>query len=339
MSGNSPGQDAIEQRLRRSIEAYHEAALLYAAVKLALAEKMGARSWTATALAEALGLSAPHLARFLRGLCSTGICEQRPGDNFALTPFGQSLTQDSSLGQKARIVVEQYWLPWANLIASLPAGTPAFDQIFGMSVFDWRREHPAQGALFDSYLAKETSAHTGVIVESLDLSGVRTVAEIGGGYGALLAAILKAHPHIAGVLFERQHKLDGAKAYLQSLGVDERVALASDDCLAEIPMKADLYLLKGVLQQHDDAGAAAILRNCRAAMTDRTRLVIIEQLLPERAADDSAAVMLDLHMMTITGGRARSLPEFEALLSDAGFTLSKLTQTPAGLSIIQAGTA
>jgi hypothetical protein len=106
--------------------------------------------------------------------------------------------------------------------------------------------------------------------------------------------------------------------------------------LAGIPIEADLYLLKGVLQQWDDADALAILRNCRAAMTDAARLAIIERLMPECATDDPAAVMLDLHMMTITGGRVRSLVEFEGLLSLAKLALSKFTPTRSGLTIIEA---
>lgn len=284
----------IEARLRRSVDAYHEAALLYAAVKLGLAEKMGARSWTAGALAGALGLSAPHLARFLRGLCIMGVCAQRPGEDFALTPFGQSLTQDSRLGQKVRIVVEQYWVPWANLIATLPAGTPAFDRIFGISVAEWRHAHPEQGAMFASYLAKETQAETDTVLAALDVAETDRVIAVGGA--------------------------DTAR-------------------LTEIPSRADLYLLKGVLQNHDDAGAAAILRNCRAAMPDGARLVIIERLRPERAADDPAAIMLDLHMMTITGGRVRTLAEFEALLSEACLALLQATATRFGLTVIEARTA
>ena len=89
------------------------------------------------------------------------------------------------------------------------------------------------------------------------------------------------------------------------------MTFVAGDFLAAIPVQADLYLLKGVLQQWDDADALAILRNCRAAMPEGAKLAIIERLLPERAADDPAAIMLDLHMMTITGGRARSLAEFD----------------------------
>ena len=96
--------------------------------------------------------------------------------------------------------------------------------------------------------------------------------------------------------------------------------------------------MKGVLQQHDDDDDA-ILKNCRAAMPDDARLVIIERILPERAADDPASIMLDLHMMTITGGRARSLAEFDTLFSQTGLALSKVTLTRSGLTIIDAGTA
>ena len=114
---------------------------------------------------------------------------------------------------------------------------------------------------------------------------------------------------------------------------------ASNSCreiFAAIPVRADLYLLKGVLQQWDDDAAATILRNCRDAMPEGAKLVVIERLLPERASDDPAAIMLDLHMMAITGGRARSLADFERLLSQAGLALAKVTPTRSGLSLIEA---
>jgi len=130
-----------------------------------------------------------------------------------------------------------------------------------------------------------------------------------------------------------------AKPFLQVFAqfrLPERIELVAGDILSGIPVKADVYLLKGVLQQWDDAEALAILRNCRAAMLDGTRLAIIERLMPERATDDPAAVILDLHMMTITGGRVRSLAESEALLGQAGLSLSKVNPTQSGLTIIEA---
>ena len=314
-------QQAFEERLRKQIEAYHEAALVYTAVKLGLPDTLAGAPVTSQQLAAALGLSAPHLHRFLRGLCTLGICEEHTGGTFALTPFGQSLTSGSHLAMKVQIVVEQYWQPWANLVSTLQTGEAAFEHVFGISVFDWRRDNLEQGAMFDSYLAKETTAELSTIIEALDFSGIETVA------------ILQAQS--AGVSFDRAHAIGMSQPFLQLLGVAKRVEFVPGNLLEEIPVKADLYLLMGVLQQWDDAQARAILANCRKAMPDGSRLAIIERLLPKRACDDPAAIMLDLHMMAITGGRARSLAEFELLLSTAGLRLSKATPTSSGLSIIE----
>ena len=322
-------QASFEDRLRKQIEAYHEAALVYAAVKLGLPDRLAAGPATGAQLAGTLELSTPHLTRFLRGLCSIGICEELEGGAFALTSGGQSLRSGSAsrLAEKVQIVVGQYWWPWANFASSLETGKPAFEQCFGMSVFDWRARHEQQGALFDSYLAKETGAQLGAIVEVLDFSGVGTVA------------ILQTFSHFAGAPLDRSHLVELSLPFKPLLDVAKRVEFVPGNLLDGIPVKADLYLLQGVLQQYDDADALTILRNCRAAMPDGARLAIIERLLPERAADDPAAIMLDLHMMTITGGRARSLAEFETLLAEAGLTLAKVTPTTSRLRIIQAGTA
>ncbi|MGV1014730.1 MAG: methyltransferase, partial [Methyloceanibacter sp.] len=137
-------------------------------------------------------------------------------------------------------------------------------------------------------------------------------------------------------LLDQPHIVAAAQPFLQSLGVAERVQCVGGDILAGIPVTADLYLLKSVLQHWDDEAAGAILAHCRAAMPETARLLIIERLLPESAADDAGAIMLDLHMMAITGGRVRSLAEIETLLAQAGFTLAKVTPASPGLSVLTA---
>ena len=331
-------QASFAERLRRQIDAYHEAALVYAAVKLGLPDQLAAGPATSEELAETLGVSAPHLTRFLRGLCSLGICEELPDGGFALSQAGQTLRSGSPsrLAEKIQIVVGQYWWPWANFASSLKTAKPAFEQTFGTRVLDWRAAHAEQGALFDSYLAKETLAQAGPVVAALDISGTKCLADIGGGYGGLLAALLAVHPQLEAVLFDRPQTIEAAQPFLETLGIARRVKFVPGDFLAAIPVRADLYLLNGVLQQWSDDAARTILRNCHAAMPDGTRLAVIERLLPERASDDPAAIMLDLHMMTITGGRVRSLPEFTTLLSEAGLAVAKVTPTSSGLAIIEA---
>ena len=113
--------------------------------------------------------------------------------------------------------------------------------MFGTDVWAWRNENFRGGDIFAAYLAGETFAGAGPIVEALDLSGVDRVADIGGGHGGLLAAILQAHPGMRGILFDLPETIIGAKKFLKSHGVFDRVTLVGGDFLAEIPVEADLY--------------------------------------------------------------------------------------------------
>ena len=328
--------DDFEGQLALKIAAYHDAALLHAAIVLGLPERMEQRGIAADALATELGLSAPRLNRLLRGLASLGICAEAPDGTFALTPQGRSLLPGARLRQKVQIVVAQYWRPWANLAASVTTARPTFEQVFGQNVADWRRDHAEAGALFDAYLAQEALAQAPGIVAALDLSRVGSVADLGGGHGGLLAGLLQANPDLRGILFDRPHRIQAALPFLEAQGVADRVERIGGDLLTAIPIGVDLYMLAGVLQQWDDAHARAILANCRKAMRQGATLAVVERLLPEQAVDDPAAIMLDLHMMAITGGRVRSLAEIEAMLSETGFARAKATPTPSGLSVIAA---
>ena len=286
-----------------------------------LPDRMGEHAWTAEQLAGELNLSPPHLFRFLRGLVTLGICQELPDGSFALAPGGWSLRSGSQsrLDKKVQIVVEQHWQPWSDLLSCLKTGQPAFDHVFGMSVM--RMAEPAQGARRSvRILLDRGDVRSG----RPDRRGFRVRLKRGERgrnrrrRGGMLAALLIAYPCLDGALFDRPHVIEMAKLFLHAFDafrLTERIEFVPGDLFAVIPIEADLYLLKDVLQQWPDQAALAILTNCRNAMSGGARLAIIERLMPERASDDPSAVMVDLHMMTITGGRARSLAAFEALLA------------------------
>ena len=270
---------------------------------------MGARPWTAEALAKELGLSPPHLLRFLRGLVTLGICEERTEGNFALTSLGQSLKpgSPSRLGEKVLIVSSSTGSPWADLVSTLQTGTPAFDHVFGTDVWDWRNENFRGGDIFAAYLAGETFGNAGPIVEALIIYRRRPHRRHRRRpRRACLPRSFKRIP-TQGILFDLPGTIIGAKKFLKSHGVFERVTFVGGDFIAEIPVEADLYVLKSVLSigtiwaPAPSSGIAA--RPCRP----RAKLAIIERLLPEAASGDPGAVMLDLHMMVITGGRVARL--------------------------------
>ena len=332
-------QREIEAHLKEKIAAYHEAALLFTAVTSGLPDLLKAEPRTPEALAWESGLQAGPLRRFLRGLATMRLCEEREDGRFALTPAGEALTHGhpSNLGEKAFVAVGQYWMPWMSLSYTLRTGKPSFPFALNKNVADWRGRNADEGRFFFRYLAKEELANPGAVTDAIgDLGEGAAIASLGGGYGAWLADVLNRHPTAQGIVFDAPPVLDDAKRLFEALDLTDRISLVAGDVLEDVPERADVYVLKGVLQQHDDSAARTVLENCRAAMGPKARLLILERLMSETALDDPAAIMLDLHMMAITGGKARTKAEMEALIAAAGLSLAAVVPTADGTSLIEA---
>jgi AraC-like DNA-binding protein len=324
--------------LRRQIEGYQATALIYAAVNLGLPDHMQDGDWNIDQLAEDLDCPIQGLHRVLRALTAIGICEQPNEDIYRLTQAGALLSTDSSSPHRelVKIAVEQYWNPWANLADCVRSGQPAFERLQGMSPWQWRSQHVAQGVDFNSWLAKETTLAAHSVLEAVDFSVVHRLADIGGGSGGLVAKVLEVFPHLTGVLFDQPHVIDQARQALGSQGLLGRVELSEGDFFRAIPVKADLYLLKSILHDWNDACCETILRNCRSAMSPGSRLLVIERMLGSSPHTDSETVMIDIRMMLITGGRERMLFEYEQLLRKSGLKVSKIVPARSGLSVIEA---
>ena len=329
----------IEERLRKQIEAYHEAALLFTAVTARIPDLLNLGGRTPEMLASEIEMQPAPLRRVLRGLVAMRLCEELEDGRFLLTPAGKSLAigSSSSLRQKAQVVVGQYWMPWLSLMHCLETGEPSFPFVFGSTVADWRSGDKEEGDPFYRYLAKEEMAVANAddLMQSFDEFEANTIASIGSGYGGFLVPFLYAFPELRAIVFDAPAVVEGAGAMFQAHGLQHRVTLAAGNMLRTIPVEADIYVLKGVLQQHDDTQARTILENCRETLKPGAKLIVYERLMPERAIDDPAAIMLDLHMMTITGGKARTRPEMEALLASAGLSVAEVSLTYGGLSFLQ----
>jgi len=171
------------------------------------------------------------------------------------------------------------------------------------------------------------------LAAKVDWSASRRVVDIGGGSGALIAAVLAAHPHLRGVLVDLPHAMGPAHASLREAGVLDRYEFVAGDFFVSVPGEADTYMLKSVLHDWDDDRCARILACCRAAMAPGTRLWVIERVaneVPGNTPIDQAHAFSDLNMLVSTGGRERREAEFRALLDAAGVTLSRriaLTET------------
>ncbi len=161
--------------------------------------------------------------------------------------------------------------------------------------------------------------------------------DVGGGDGTLLAAILRQAPDARGLLVDVGHVINRARRTLQAADVLHRAELHDEDFRRSLPSGGDCYVLKWILHDWDDEQATTILRRCHSAALSAARLIVVERVIPEQVGtDDAEAVLADLNMMVLTGGRERTATEFTELLADAGWRLERVHPTDTGLSVIEA---
>ena len=162
------------------------------------------------------------------------------------------------------------------------------------------------------------------VVAAYDFTGLRTLVDVGGGRGVLLAAILAASPDSTGVLADRPAAIPQARAFLDSAGLTARTECVDIDFFATVPAGADAYVLSRILHDWHDVDAERILTRCREAMRPTSRLLIVDAILPERAQDQPAAIRMDVHMLMLFGARERTRAEFEAILEHTGFRVERV---------------
>jgi trans-aconitate methyltransferase len=214
-------------------------------------------------------------------------------------------------------------------------GEAAFPHVFKMDVWNYRKQLPELDEGFNRAFSENTQRVARELLSAYDFSRFRTIADLGGGYGTLLAVILQGAPHLSGILFDQVHVIDKAASHLQTTGISERLRMVGGDLFVQVPEGADLYLLKSVIHDWNDEQCERILRNCREALNDAGRLLIIERIMPRYAKQHPYQVLLDLRMLAVTGGRERSDSEFRSLLRAADMNVVRMLPLPSGFNIIE----
>jgi hypothetical protein len=224
--------------------------------------------------------------------------------------------------------------PWSGRTG----GEPAFDHVWGMNAFEFWGRNPEAGEVHDRGMATLTAYTTAAILEAYDFSRFRSVIDVGGGTGTLLAAILQKHPTLRGMLFDLPHVIERAPDVLRAAGVSDRCELAAGGFFEGVPGGHDAYLLKWIIHDWDDARAIAILRACHGAMSGRGTLLLVERVLGDRTTPaELDHYRADLLMAIATpGGKERTRREFEVLFDAAGFRLAAVVPTRSPMSVIEA---
>src|SRR4051812_15573826 len=296
---------------------------------------------SAADLAARLHVDADALHRVLRAAAVDGLLRVDRRGRFRLTRFGRTLRSDSpaTLRPWARyMALRSTREAWAGLEESVRTGRSAFERVHGVSVWDWFAAHPEEERLFAAAMRSITEFDAPALAASSLVPDAGTVCDVAGGAGTLLAEVLASRPGLRGVLVEARGVLAEAEGVLSARGVRERVELVEGDLFGSLPaVGADLWLLKNILHDWDDATSLKILGGVRRAMPAGARVVVIEQI-QERNTPHPFASLSDIQMLTqCVDGRERSREELRELLSSAGFTPGRVER--AGVSALVEGVA
>ena len=325
----------LQRRAAWLIDGFVFTQLCYVASDTGVFDQLAAGSRTSGELAAALDLDAGNLHRVLRGLAAEGVVVERGDHGFALSSLGEIVGR---MQGAVRARGELYYAAATGLRDAVRDGGSAFEHHHGQPFFHYLGAEPEREAAFHASMATRAAAESAAVIDAYDFSTVRHVVDVGGGNGILLAAILQTVPHITGVLLDRSAVLPDARATLQGAGVSSRAHCVAGDFFTDVPSGADTYMLSRVLHDWDDTDAVRILRTCRKRMPPNSRLLVVEAVLPERAADNPAVVLMDLHMLLLLGARERTLQEYADLLDHVDLEISRHipTASPVGLAVIEA---
>jgi SAM-dependent methyltransferase len=339
-SGAEPTEEerAAAATVLRMIWGIHISRAIYVVAELGLADLLAGGPMTAAQLAQATQAHEPSLYRVLRLLASLGVLTEHDNRAFGLTV----------LGERLRAGVPASMRSWAMLVESLGGvrafepiietvrtGKPGLDIAHGMDIFEFLATHPQLARGFQAAMSERTTAFAPSVAAEYDFSRMRIVADIGGGKGTLLAAILRAHRHLRGVLFDRPAVAADAAGVLRSAGVEDRCEVVPGDFFAGVPDGADGYILANVLHDWDDARAVQILRACRRAMATGGRVLIVERLIPNDPHTAVPVLLSDLNMLVFTGGQERTNAEYGELLTAAGLQLARVQPVASPYGVIE----
>jgi predicted O-methyltransferase YrrM len=328
---------AAAQRLIELATAEWVSRAVWAAAELGLADLMADGSRSADELARSCGAHTGALERLLRALVGVGVFRREADGRYGLTPLSEPMREGSptTLRSLLRYVGGDNRRAWDEVLHTLATGRPAFERAFGASFFEHLTANPEAERLFADAMAERHRALDPVVAEAYDFTGVRTLVDVGGGHGFLAAAILRRNPGMRAILLDRPEVVAGAGPTLAAAGVADRVEVVGGDFFAGVPAGGDAYALGAVLYDWDDEQCVAILGNCRRAMGDGGRVLIAEIVIPTGDGPHYGKV-LDLNIMVVFGGRARTEEEHRRVLGAAGLRLSRVIPTASRLSLVEA---
>jgi len=325
-------------QLIQMVSAYWVSKVIYAAAKLGLADRLAAGPQSAAELAGPTRTHAPSLHRLMRTLASLGVLTEREGQRFALTPLGEALKTGAAGSARASVLtIASPWFVGAfeKIMHSLETGGTGFEAAMGLPIFDYLAQHPDEASLFSETMVGVHGNEPAAVAAAYDFSAFKTVVDVGGSTGNMLAGILTHHGGPRGVLFDLPHVVKDAPALLRARGIESRVTIEAGSFFDRVPAGGDAYVLSHIIHDWNEDQCLTILGHCRKAVKSDGRLLIVEMVLPAGDVPHPGKV-LDMVMLVCPGGQERTEAEYTPLLRKAGFRVTRVVPTETAVSVVEA---
>jgi hypothetical protein len=330
----SPGEpkSAIET-IAQITNGYVLPRCLHVVADLGVADVLDDSPESAASLAQKTGTNPDALDRVLRLLAAHGVFHVCDG-SYHHSPASRLLRTDHPQSMRAFVRMVELpicWDSFREMSYSIRTGRPAADQIVKGGFWEYFRQSPETGRVFDAAMKAKSQAHIHCVLNAYDFCRFASVADIGGGRGHLLRAIMDVSPGTTGVLFDQPHVVQDAAAFLDS----DRIRLQGGDFLRDPLPICDAYVLMEVIHDWSDEESLQILKAVARVAPQRAKLLLLETMI---GADNepNRGKVLDLFMLTLLTGRQRTKEQYAELLAASSFRLEQEIQASPEISILEA---
>jgi len=336
----NPNGQSPQELLMGIAMGYMLSRALHVAADMGISDLLSEGPQTVDELAKATGAQPQSLYRLMRMLAASGIfAEDLPG-RFDLTPAAALLRSRvaCSLRDAVRLAGDitgegNWWNLWTDLERCVMTGKPEFDRVYGTDFYSHLADTPGANQWWSKGVASFAAAENVAIVENFDFSDARKIVDVGGGRGGFLAEVLKRYPAVEAVLYDHPQIVNEPE-YLAATGLLDRRELVGGNFLDSVPIGADTYVLKRILMDWNDDDCVRLLRLCREAMTEGSRVLTLNVVLPPGNQPHPGKV-IDVFLMVQLRGGERTEEEFRELYRRAGLKLTRIVATPSMLSVVE----
>ena len=306
--------------------------------RFGVADHMSATPMAVEEIAGKTGAHAPSLYRVMRMLASMGVFKEERGKRFALTPAGELLKSDApgTMRYHAMMLGDEWTMrAYEHFTDCLRTGQNGVSKAYGRHLFDVLAERPERSDTFQAAMTSSSTIEGKAVIGAYDFSGIKRLADLGGGHGVLLASILRRYPQMQGVLFDRAEIIAGIPKD-QFTGCEGRINIEGGSFFERVPDGCDAYIMKHIIHDWDDEQCRTTLKLMRDKLPTDGRVLVCEMVVTDEPGPTSAK-LLDIMMLVITmGGKERTKDEFAELFASSGLRLNCIVPTEGPICVIEA---